>query len=120
MCQPGPWLNVDGSITNEQLPSSRLTPALPAPTSLLGHPGMTQCGDLCISHVLEAPSGHAWELVLGVGARSSCWQNHGPVCACTCVSGGWHPGLARCPKLIVGFNSDGGGGAGVTDETLTG
>lgn len=75
----------------------------------------------------HSPLGHTWELILGVGARPSCWQDSGnimdmcvPVHVWSCVSGGWHPGLARCPKLIVGFNSDGGGGARVTGETLTG
>lgn len=87
---------------------------------------MTQYWDLCVSHLFKALIVHAWELILGVGARPSCQQESGnimdmcvPVHVWSCVSRGWHPGLARCPKLIVGFNCDGGGGAGVTDETLT-
>lgn len=51
-------------------------------------------------------------------------HQHHDVCACTrvvmCVSGVWHIGLAQCPKLIVGFSCDGGGGAGVTAAALTG
>lgn len=52
------------------------------------------------------------------------FRQHPAVCVCTCVvmcaSGVWHTGLARRPKLIVGFSSDGRGGAGVTAEALTG
>lgn len=88
---------------------------------------MTQYWNPCVSHFVQSPLVHAWELlILGVGARPSRWEESGnfmdmcvPVHVWSCVSGGWHPGLARCPKLIVGFNCDGGGGAGVTDETLT-
>lgn len=119
---------VDGRLTNEQLHPSRPAPAIPAPTNLLEHPGMTQYWDLCVYPTFSKPWTvvHAWELILGVGARPSCWQESGhiadmsvPVHVWSCVSGGWYPGLARCPKLIVGFNCDGGEGAGVTDETLT-
>lgn len=41
------------------------------------------------------------------------------MCGHVDVRGGWHGHLARCPRLIVGFGSDGGGGAGVTAEALT-
>lgn len=75
--QPPPPVQVRES--NEQLPPLRPAPGASQLQQISGASwdglGMRT---LRISHICK-PLGHAWELILGVGARPSCWQDSGNI-----------------------------------------
>lgn len=153
---PGPQPHLDGALQwhgavpctcpPPRLPHvvllSRPAPGLPSsasPFAPSGQPGLPQCWgpqDSSCTQPLTAPeleSGglpvacSSWGHSLGVG-NVLYWHRRRGACPCvvTCVSGGWFAGLAQCPRLIVGFGSDWGGGTGwppqrwQTDGEITG